>query len=74
MSSWASINDGKAIAETVKIEILGDEKKIEEWLGSDLSKVFDGVEIQWVDPTVNNGKTRLVAIHLATPNGAVHFD
>ena len=57
-----------------KIEISGDEKTIEEWLGSDLSKAFDGVEIQWVDPAVNDGETGLVAVHLATPNGVVRLD
>ena len=66
--------DGKAVAEIVKIEISGDEKTIEEWLGSDLSKAFDGVEIQWVDSAVNDGETGLVAVHLATPNGVVRLD
>ena len=74
MSSDHPSNDGKAVAEIVKIEISGDEKTIEEWLGSDLSKAFDGVEIQWVDPAVNDGETGLVAVHLATPNGVVRLD
>ena len=74
MSSDHPSTDGKAVAEIVKIEISGDEKTIEEWLGSDLSKAFDGVEIQWVDPAVNDGETGLVAVHLATPNGVVRLD
>jgi hypothetical protein len=51
-----------------------NEKTIEEWLGSDLSKAFDGVEIQWVLPEDNDGQTGLVAVHLATPNGVVRLD
>jgi hypothetical protein len=74
MSSDHPSNDGKAVAEFVKIEISGDEKTIEEWLGSDLSKAFDGVEIQWVLPKDNDGQTGLVAVHLATPNGVVRLD
>jgi len=74
MSSDHPSNDGKAVAEIVKIEISGDEKTIEEWLGSDLSKAFDGVEIQWVLPEANDGQTGLVAVHLATPNGLVRLD
>ena len=74
MSSDHPSTDGKAVAEIVKIEISGDEKTIEEWLGSDLSKAFDCVEIQWVDPAVNDGETGLVAVHLATPNGVVRLD
>jgi hypothetical protein len=58
----------------VKIEIAGDEKTIEEWLGSDLSEAFDGVTIEWVDPSTNDGQTGLVAVHLSTPNGVVRLD
>jgi hypothetical protein len=74
MSSDHPSNDGKAVAEIVKIEISGDEKTIEEWLGSDLSKAFDGIEILWVLPEDNDGQTGLVAVHLATPNGVVRLD
>jgi hypothetical protein len=74
MSSDHPSNDGKAVAEIVKIEISGDEKTIEEWLGSDLSKALDGVEILWVLPEANDGQTGLVAVHLATPNGVVRLD
>jgi len=74
MSTDHPSTDGKAVAEIVKIEISGDEKTIEEWIGSDLSQAFDSVEIQWVDPVVNNGETGLVAVHLATPNGVVRLD
>ncbi len=41
---------------------------------SDLSKAFDGVEIEWVDPAANDGQTGLVAVHLSTPNGVVRLD
>jgi hypothetical protein len=74
MSSDHPSTAGKAVAEIVKIEISGDEKTIEEWLGSDLSKAFDGVEIQWIDTAANDGETGLVAVHLATPNGVVRLD
>jgi hypothetical protein len=74
MSSDHPSNDGKAVAEIVKIEISGDEKTIEEWLGSDLSRAFDGIEILWVLPEVNDGQTGLVAVHLATPNGVIRLD
>jgi hypothetical protein len=67
-------SDGKAVAEIVKIEIAGDERTIEEWLGSDLPKAFDGVEIQWLDPSTNDGQTGLIAVHLSTPNGVVRLD
>lgn len=62
------------VAEIVKIEIAGDEKTIEECLGSDLSKAFHEVAIEWVDPSINDGQTGLVAVHLSTPNGIVRLD
>jgi hypothetical protein len=66
--------DGRAVAEIVKIEIAGEEKIIEAWLGSDLSKAFDGVAIAWVSPNVNSDQKGLVAVHLSTPNGVVRLD
>jgi len=74
MSSDHPSTEGKAVAEIVKIEISGDEKTIEEWLGSDLSKTFDGVEIQWVDPTTSDGQTGIVAVYIRTAFGDVCID
>jgi hypothetical protein len=74
MSQDHPSTDGKAVAEIIKIEIAGDEKTIEVWLGSDLSRAFDSVEIQWVDPSINDCQTGLVAVHLSTPNGVVRLD
>jgi hypothetical protein len=74
MSQDHPSTDGKAVAEIVKLEIAGDETTIEEWLGSDLSRAFDGVEIQWLNPSTSDGQTGLVAVHLSTPNGVVRLD
>ena len=74
LSSIHPSTDGKAVAKIVKIEIAGVENTIEEWLGSDLSMAFDGIEIEWVDPTTNDEVTGLVAVHLATANGVVRLD
>ncbi len=41
--------DGKAIAKIVKVEIAGDESRIEDWLGSELRAVVGSdVEVEWV--------------------------
>ena len=74
LSSIHPSTDGKAVAKIIKIEIAGVENTIEEWLGSDLSKAFDGIEIEWVDPTTNDEETGLVAVHLTTANGVVRLD
>lgn len=75
---WLSSNhpstESKAVAEIVEIELAGEERTIQEWLGSDLSKVLDRITIQWVDPLPYNGLNGIVAVHIATPNGVVRID
>ena len=67
-------NDGKAVAEIVKIEISGIKSAVEEWLGSDTSSMFDGIEILWIDPAENDGETGVVALHLKLSNGTIKLD
>ena len=64
----------KAIAKISKIEMSGDESKIENWVGTDLSKTFDGVEIVWVDSKDEKNQTGIIAVHLSTPNGNLRID
>ena len=76
---WLSLDhpstDGKAIAKLVKVEIAGDEKIITDWLGSPLALAIGAdVEVQWVDPSANDGDNGIVAVHLMTPNGVVRLD
>jgi len=67
--------DGKAIAKIVKVEIAGDEKRIQEWLGSELSVALGSeVEIIWLTPADTEGESGIVAVHLMTPNGVVRLD
>ena len=76
---WLSLDhpstDGKAIAKIVKIEIAGDEKTIEEYVGKDLSQAIGSdVEVIWVDPSTNDGENGIVAVHMMTPTGIVRLD
>lgn len=66
--------DGKPVARIEKIEIAGDAKTVENWLGSDIQAALNGVEIQWIDIADNDGESGVVAIHLATPQGTVRLD
>jgi hypothetical protein len=67
--------DGKAIAKIVKIEIASDESRIEEWLGSDLRAAIDSnFEVEWVEASVNDGDSGIVAVHVMTPSGVVLLD
>jgi hypothetical protein len=57
---WLSLDhpstDGKAIAKIVKVEIAGDESRIEEWLGSELrAAIGSDVEVEWVPAAASDG-------------------
>jgi hypothetical protein len=76
---WLSLDhpstDGKAIAKIVKVELAGDESRIEEWLGSELhAAIGSDVEVQWVDASANDGDSGIIAVHVMTPNGVVRLD
>ena len=76
---WLSLDhpstDGKAIAKIAKIEIAGDEKTIADYVGSPVQQALGStVEVQWVDPSTNDGENGIVAVHLNTPTGVVRLD
>ena len=57
------------------MEIAGDEKRIQEWLGSELSVALGSeVEVIWLTPADTEGESGIVAVHLMTPNGVVSLD
>ena len=57
------------------MEIAGDEKRRQEWLGNDLA-TFRGseVEVMWLSPAETEGESGIVAVHLMTPSGVVRVD
>ena len=67
-------SDGKAVAEIVRIEISGDEKTIEGWLGSNPKGAFKDVEVVYKDPSDFDGETGIISVTIATPNGEVVLD
>ena len=76
---WLSLDhpstDGKAIAKIVKVEIAGDESRIEEWLGSELhAAIGSDVEVEWVAVAASEGESGIVAVHVMTPSGVVRLD
>jgi hypothetical protein len=74
---WLSPNhpssDGKANAHISKIEISGDEKTIESWLGSSPKGAFEDVEVIYQDPANSEG-TGIISVTISTPNGDVVLD
>lgn len=75
---WQTANhpskDGIATASISKIEIAGSSKLIEEWTGTNLNSALSEIEVVWVNPTVNDGNTGIVAVYLETSTGQIKLD
>jgi hypothetical protein len=74
---WLSSNhpssDGKANSYISKIEISGDEKTIESWLGSSPKGAFKDVEVIYQGLSSSEG-TGIISVTISTPNGEVVLD
>jgi hypothetical protein len=74
---WLSSNhpssDGKANSYISKMEISGDERTIESWLGSSPRGAFKDVEVIYQDPSNSEG-TGIISVTISTPNGEVVLD
>jgi len=66
--------DGKATAEIKQIDISGDEKTIETWLGSNPKGAFKNVEVNYLDASNFDGETGIISVTISTPNGDVVLD
>jgi len=66
--------DGKATAEIKQIDISGDEKTIETWLGSNPKGVFKDVEVNYLDASNFEGETGIISVTISTPNGDAVLD
>ena len=66
--------DGKAVAEIKSIDIAGDEKTIETWLGSNPKGAFKDVEVNYLDAAKFDGETGIISVTISTPKGEVVLD
>jgi len=66
--------DGKATAGIKQIDISGDEKTIETWLGSNPKGAFKDVEVNYLDASNFEGETGIISVTISTPSGDVVLD
>jgi hypothetical protein len=66
--------DGIATASITKVEFAGDKERIKEYAGAEVADAIGDVEIIWVDPSINDGDTGIVAVYLQTPTGEIRVD
>jgi hypothetical protein len=73
LSSDHPSSDGKANSQISKIEISGEEKAIETWLGTNPKGAFKDVEVIYRYPA-NSDETGIISVTISTPYGDVVLD
>jgi hypothetical protein len=66
--------DISGISEITKVEISGDEKTIESWLGSNPKDAFKDVEVIYRNPSEFEGETGIISVTISTQTGEVTLD
>jgi hypothetical protein len=66
--------DGKAVAVIEKITIADTEQLSDSWFKTEILDGLKGTDIEFIDPSKNEGESGIVAVHLMTPIGVVRLD
>jgi hypothetical protein len=72
---WVSNNhpscDGMPVAKISKIELVGEEKSVSDWINEPISSVFTGIEMVWKTPAQWEGGKGLLSVEFNVANGKV---
>jgi hypothetical protein len=66
--------DGKAVAAIEKITIADTDHLADSWIKTEILGGLNVADVEFVDPSANDGEFGIVAVHLVTPNGVVRLD
>jgi hypothetical protein len=66
--------DGKAVAAIEKITIADTDHLADSWFKSEILGGLNGADVEFIDPSTNDGEYGIVAVHLTTPTGSVVLD
>ena len=66
--------DGKAVAAIQKITIADMDHLLDSWFKNEILGGLNGADVEFIDPSANDREYGIVAVHLATPTGAVVLD
>lgn len=66
--------DGVPNAEINKIVIADQNKLSDSWFKSEILSSMGGILIEWVNPSLNDGQSGIMAIEITTAQGAVLLD
>ena len=59
--------DGTPPAEIEKIVISHNDQLKDSWFRDEILNSLGEVKIEWIDPTTNDNESRIISIHLLTP-------
>ena len=66
--------DGKAVAAIEKITIADTDHLSDSWFKTEILAGLNGTDLEFIDPSTNDGEYGIVAVHLTTPTGSVVLD
>ena len=56
------------------ITIADTEQLSDSWFKTEILDGLNGTDIEFIDPSTNEGESGIVAVHLKTPGGVVRLD
>ena len=66
--------DGKAVAAIEKITISDADQLSDSWFKTEILAGLNGADVEFIDPSTNDGEYGIVAVQLTTPTGSVVLD
>ena len=57
-----------------KITIADSDQLSDSWFKTEILAGLNGTDLEFVDPSANDGEYGIVAVHLTTPSGVVVLD
>ena len=57
-----------------KITIADTDHLSDSWFKTEILAGLNGTDLEFIDPSANDGEYGIVAVHLTTPSGVVRLD
>ena len=75
---WLSVDhpsqDGAPLAEIEKIVLAGSNGLSDSWFRDEIHSAIGSIELEWINPSENDGASGIVEIFLNTPSGVIQLD
>jgi len=62
------------VAAIEKITIADTGQLSDSWFKAEILDGLGGADIEFIDPSINEGEYGIVAVHLTTPSGVIRLD